>query len=143
MESTGGSRPGLCVRCAESTHPWSDPHTDGPIRTLESLRAAPLRRLTTACSGALLPSPDRGPGKVPEPTWLLALRCAKIRYLGARQHIDAAYQIGICPSDPEQTQRGWSGLMEHRQDHPGNRPPGPHPSEEIPPSEVLAQRRAF
>jgi len=33
--------------------------------------------------------------------------------------------------------------MEHRQDHPGNRPPGPHPSEEIPPSEVLAQRRAF
>ena len=33
--------------------------------------------------------------------------------------------------------------MEHRQDHPGNRPPGPHPSEEIPPSEVLARRRAF
>ena len=33
--------------------------------------------------------------------------------------------------------------MEHRHDHPGNRPPGPHPSEEIPPSEVLAQRRAF
>ena len=33
--------------------------------------------------------------------------------------------------------------MEHRQDHPGNRPPGPHPSEEIPPSEVLARHRAF
>jgi len=33
--------------------------------------------------------------------------------------------------------------MEHRQDHPGNTPPGPHPSEEIPPSEVLARRRAF
>ena len=33
--------------------------------------------------------------------------------------------------------------MEHRHDHPGNRPPGPHPSEEIPPSDVLAQRRAF
>src|SRR5271157_82181 len=85
MESTGGSRPGLCVRCAESTHPWSDPHTGGPIRTPESLGAAPLRRLTTTRSGALLPSPDRGPGKVPESTWLLALRCAKIRPLGARQ----------------------------------------------------------
>ena len=33
--------------------------------------------------------------------------------------------------------------MEHRQDHPSSRPPGPHPSEEIPPSEVLARRRAF
>jgi len=33
--------------------------------------------------------------------------------------------------------------MEYRQDHSGNRPPGPHPSEEIPPSEVLARRRAF
>jgi len=33
--------------------------------------------------------------------------------------------------------------MEHRQDHPGNRPPGPHSSEEISPSEVLARRCAF
>src|SRR5271157_1811177 len=56
---------------------------------------------------------------------------------------DAADQIGIYPSDPEQAPRGRSALMEHRQDYPGNRPPGPHPSEEIPPSEVLARRRAF
>jgi len=60
METTGGSRPGLCVRCAKSTHWWSDPHTGGLIRTLQSLGAAPLRRLTTARSGALLLSPDRG-----------------------------------------------------------------------------------
>ena len=73
METTWGSRPGLCVGCAESAHWWSDPHTDGPIRTLESLRAASLRRLTTARFSALLPSPNRGLGKVPEPTWLLAL----------------------------------------------------------------------
>ena len=33
--------------------------------------------------------------------------------------------------------------MNHQHDHPSNRPPGPHPPEEIPPSEVLAQRRAF
>src|SRR5271157_5088137 len=56
---------------------------------------------------------------------------------------DAADQIGIYPSDPEQAPRGRSALMEHRQDYPGKRPPGPHPSEEIPPSEVLARRRAF
>jgi signal transduction histidine kinase len=33
--------------------------------------------------------------------------------------------------------------MTHQHDPLGNRPPGPHPSEEIPPSEVLARRRAF
>ena len=91
MESTGGSRPGLCVRCAKSTHWWSDPHTGGPIRTLESLGAAPLRRLTTARSGALLPSPDRGPGKVPEPTWLLAPCCATMMHLSAMQQIKSGY----------------------------------------------------
>jgi len=33
--------------------------------------------------------------------------------------------------------------MKHQHDLLGNRPPGPHPSEEIPPSEVLAPLRAF
>ena len=33
--------------------------------------------------------------------------------------------------------------MKHQHDPLGGRPPGPHPSEETPPSEVLAQRRAF
>src|SRR5271166_2063501 len=33
--------------------------------------------------------------------------------------------------------------MKHQHDPLGNRPPGPHPSEEIPPSELLARRRAF
>src|SRR5271166_5233005 len=55
------------------------------------------------------------------------------------QHIRSGY----VPQIRNRLRRGRSGLMNHRQDHPGSRPTGPHPSEEIPPSEVLAQRRAF
>src|SRR5208337_1830131 len=145
MESTGGSRPGLCVRCAKSTHWWSDPHTGGRIRTPEAGSAhrnhweppAPaadhrtLRRLVTLARPRARESARTHVVACPTLCYNDVLKC------------DAADQIGICPSDPEQAPRGRSALMEHRQDHPGNRPPGPHPSEEIPPSEVLAQRRAF
>ena len=56
MESTGGSRPGLCVRCAKSAHLWFDPHTRGPIRTLQSLGATPpLRRFTQRFATAATP----------------------------------------------------------------------------------------
>jgi len=47
-----GSRPGLCVGCAGSTHCRSDPHTGDPIRTRESQAAALLRRLTQRLASA-------------------------------------------------------------------------------------------